>query len=522
MKTLHVHIGTPKTGTSSLQRFCVKNEETLHGLGYDYPLMPFTFPFVREFRNGHFLMGSVEAGNKKAYAESDARNLACGLEVLEEAFATYDNVVLSEESLYTRVAVNNDLRFCEVLTQHARQHGYALHVIVYLRRPDSFALSLHNQYVKQCSPLVSLQDVLAQTSRFDYFQALERIAAHVGRENITVRVYDRGIWERDGGSIYGDFLSCIGLAMSDAFFIPLRDANSSSLPGNLLAIKDAVNKLPGHTRELDEPFRRAGIRYTAHYPAEVTRFGELSAAQRRAFLAQFKESYRKVARVYLHSDEPLFSDIIEDDAEPWHIDNPWMASDIAEYFRRVKNRQDYLVAARDAGDEVEGDAEDAGTDAAQDAPPEEYVPAGPLSEEELEVQHAVFVEQMQAFLEYCDALTGLPEGAYERAIYYLGMFFLQRQQRIASGQDVAPIGRVTYVCMAQAVFERCGLVMEAAELGYEKLQWRQNCMDVFEKRAYDLQKQVDAARTVGGACRGLARSVVRVLRRVAARIVHRS
>ena len=471
MKTLHVHIGTPKTGTSSLQEFCTVNEDVLHGFGYDYPLMPFEFPFVLNRRNGHFLIGSVEAGDREAYAESDARNLVRGLEVVQEAFTTYDDVVLSDESLYTRVVVNDDLTFCEVLTEHARRHGYSLHVIVYLRRPDSFALSLHNQYVKQRSPLVSLQDVLAQTSRFDYFQALERIAAYVGRENITVRIYDRDILEGDGGSIYGDFLSCIGLAMSEAFLIPERDENNSSLPCNVLAIKAIVNELPGCTRTLDKPFHKAATRYAAHYPAEVTRYGLLTAAQRRAFVGQFEESCRKVASVYLHSDEPLFSSAVEGEDEIWHIDNPWMGKDIVEFFRLVKNRQDAGVARARAA----GPGEDAGAGDGDAAP------------------HALAEEQVSAFLRYCEALSGLPEGAYERTVYCLGSFFLRRQMRIADGQDVAPIGHVAYLCMAQATLQRCGLATEATELSCTEL-----------RHAYDSVYELkDRTRVLEGRSRAL-------------------
>ena len=38
MKTLILHIGTPKTGTTSIQNFCGLNRERLDELGIHYPL----------------------------------------------------------------------------------------------------------------------------------------------------------------------------------------------------------------------------------------------------------------------------------------------------------------------------------------------------------------------------------------------------------------------------------------------------------------------------------------------------
>lgn len=38
MKTLYLHIGTPKTGTSAIQIFCKDNQETLKKQGYYYPI----------------------------------------------------------------------------------------------------------------------------------------------------------------------------------------------------------------------------------------------------------------------------------------------------------------------------------------------------------------------------------------------------------------------------------------------------------------------------------------------------
>ena len=43
MRTLYVHIGTPKTATTSIQMFCVENQKVLNKQSYSYPLLDFVY-----------------------------------------------------------------------------------------------------------------------------------------------------------------------------------------------------------------------------------------------------------------------------------------------------------------------------------------------------------------------------------------------------------------------------------------------------------------------------------------------
>ena len=55
MKTLYLHIGTPKTGTTSLQHFCHDNQQKLAEKGYFYPEFDFEYANKGKYRNGLFL-----------------------------------------------------------------------------------------------------------------------------------------------------------------------------------------------------------------------------------------------------------------------------------------------------------------------------------------------------------------------------------------------------------------------------------------------------------------------------------
>lgn len=62
MKTLYLHIGTPKTATSSIQKFLAENWDVLQKHGYFFPESTHIYPRVNARRNAHFLSGRVHNG----------------------------------------------------------------------------------------------------------------------------------------------------------------------------------------------------------------------------------------------------------------------------------------------------------------------------------------------------------------------------------------------------------------------------------------------------------------------------
>ena len=100
MKTLHVHIGTPKTGTTSIQNFCADNEALLTQAGYCYPVFPYHYPAVAKLRNGHFLFGKIldsEGGRDK---QKEKERYQEGIQRVHELFQTYHDVILSDEDIW--------------------------------------------------------------------------------------------------------------------------------------------------------------------------------------------------------------------------------------------------------------------------------------------------------------------------------------------------------------------------------------------------------------------------------------
>ena len=436
-KTLHLHIGTQKTGTTALQRFCVKNRKLLRTLGYSYPKMPFSYPYVLDSRNGHFLIGSVSgSASVRPAAEEEAERRAAGFGIIAGAFERYANVILSEERLWDFSAAQPD-PFWDELLQHAGKHGYRVHVIVYLRRQDQLAMSWYNQMVKQGSDVQGSQFwghwvANPPVIQLDYWANLQRIAALVGPENITVRVYDRAQLEKDGGSIYSDFLGCVGLQLDERFTLPAHDRNSGSLSPNMLAIKRAVNASPNHTRAGDAVFRRAAVLCSAE-PGEAPATSLFSPQEAQAFLACYEEGNARVAQEYLHREGPLFSTQVSQ-VQKWQADNPWLLDDVVRYFLQVNQLQAELLQAsqQEAASQEAGQQEPATFDATT----------------------------------WLQALEAYPVRMDNHCLYTarcLGELFLARQRDIDAGRAVCPLDEKAVRSLAEMLRVQAHKLAEADE-----------------------------------------------------------
>ncbi|MDD6038133.1 MAG: hypothetical protein PUD20_04985 [bacterium] len=354
MKTLYLHIGMPKTGTSSIQKFLLSNHLILEQHGYVFPKLPYQYPFIYQNRNAYFMIG-------KQYNEDDSRNrvlekeiLKKGMETVYSYFEKYDNIILSEETLWRAFRTHRYL--FPYLRKHAKNHGYRIQIIVYLRRQDEYQISLWKQNVKhpktaQTLPFEErLNEVMTKEPfTLQYADTLDEISDIFGRDNLIVRRYDRSFWKNE--SIVDDFLDCIGLTHT-AEYIDLPREINTSLSENMAQIKRIINKEQSFSKEenafLLQFMRDLSPESEKQYPCSM-----LSADETRAFLAQFTEGNDRVAKEYLHDEKPLFSTEINE-LEKWNPDNPYMIEDLIRFFsavsmnlRRENNRlQDELIRTR--------------------------------------------------------------------------------------------------------------------------------------------------------------------------------
>jgi hypothetical protein len=202
--SLYVHIGSPKTGTTALQKFIRVNRDTLENNNLRYPDT------------------ASKAMNYLAFSMLDSvPELVHQLPIdMNELYATLElggevNVISAEaffvcsSDKYLGAALPTRLRL--LLTDKCD-----VKIIVYLRRQDKFIESIYSQYVKLHAHssfyTKTIQDFIEEYSCYlDYYKILSNWAQVFGRENIIVRVYEKG--QLKDCDIVSDFISTIGLPL---------------------------------------------------------------------------------------------------------------------------------------------------------------------------------------------------------------------------------------------------------------------------------------------------------------------
>ena len=99
MKTLYLHVGTPKTGTCAIQELCTLNQGLLNSQGYCYPEFPYSYPGFGKRRNAVFLQRPIWKDGVRQPEQEKQRFLE-GMDIIRKHFETYDNVILSDEGVW--------------------------------------------------------------------------------------------------------------------------------------------------------------------------------------------------------------------------------------------------------------------------------------------------------------------------------------------------------------------------------------------------------------------------------------
>lgn len=298
MKTLYIHIGTPKTGSSTLQHFFENNEEALLRNGIYYPK---GIPYDR--------WGGQEstAGN---FAWVTRLNLGMDqiVRTVREWFEVSDKVLLSTEHIW--LEIGDKASFLAGIRSSA--DDLEVKVIVYLRKQIDYLESQYREWVR----LVLLEESIQEVCDFnntvlkvvkdslDYYAVLEKTAQAVGRENMIVRPYEKGQFQNQ--NIVDDFMRILGVHTDSSFVLPEKNLNPP-ISNPALELKRQMNaSAKAEQKIMNDCFydilmqdgtERAEKGECAHFKSLLT------YQQRQEFMQRFEEGNRKIARYYLNREE---------------------------------------------------------------------------------------------------------------------------------------------------------------------------------------------------------------------------
>ena len=248
VKKAYVHIGMPKTGSSSIQSLLTENRNNLLDEGVLYPKTGRLAAHGIAQQHISFVINDVYPDWIPLKARMSFKQLKKEL-YSELRSIDHSTLVISSEAFSSIQSTDKIQALCELL------NGYEVHVIALVRRPDQWIQSWYKQVVKSHPFTTATFDSFVSTNRMHHFENLKVWEAVVGAQSINVLHYDK-LSAEGSNSILKVILHCIGIKNQD----PLLE-------------KEVVNESPSW--ELIELCRRLNMDESLGTPQKKQIFKEL-------------------------------------------------------------------------------------------------------------------------------------------------------------------------------------------------------------------------------------------------------
>ncbi len=288
MKTLFLHIGRGKTGTTAIQAFLAQNRDALLDCGVDYLLAG-----DRGLGLGHQDFAKSFIAAPPAYMTPAARPEEIRAETARQICESpVAHVLISSENfpLADIDALKNWIDALPIDLQ--------VRIVFFARSQDELAESEYNQMVKLKGETRSPVAYAMALEGADFAAECDAWAEQFGVGGIIARIYDGA-----AGDVVARFLACLpGVRqpeeMARKSAAPDAYANRS-LGARALLAAQLLNgvKIDGRDALYQRMF--AGFEASRDIPAVL-----LSVSEARAVRAAFAQSNARFARSYLRSDNP--------------------------------------------------------------------------------------------------------------------------------------------------------------------------------------------------------------------------
>lgn len=297
-KHLYLHIGTHKTGSTSIQHWLNDNRGILEARDYYYPI-----------EGAYFLPGEASA-SLLAHAILERRPGYIGNMIIDRNACVSDirrdirntsctNVIVSSEHFSHATKIEKVKKIFDLFSDLFE----TMTVIVYLRRQDHRIESGWSQLVKTGGITASFDEFLSNdlsAPKRNYLDLIASWAEVFGKDNLIIKPFEKDQFFNN--NLLHDFLETLGLKTELANYSVKNESPPIELVETLRLFGHSI-----HTRAE----RSALFRILISIPVKLdnTKYTLLTPEKRKAILDQYKESNQFVAEKYLgRSDGKLFYD----------------------------------------------------------------------------------------------------------------------------------------------------------------------------------------------------------------------
>ena len=306
MQTCFLHIGSEKTGTTSIQRYCAQNRDSLLADGFWYPNAgAWEGANVHKRLSDAALVGDIPEESDLSIEFRDEYKAA--------AASGATRAIISSEFFHSRF--RNEAAISRLKVFLARWFR-TVRVVYYARRQDRLAASMHSTGIRGGHSTERSALSVFEKKRQYYFDHLAvcDLWAHVfGSENLICRIYERA--KLENGDVIDDFESVVGLKHNSG---RVREHANESLS---LICMSVLLRLNASRHRKNDSLRRKLVATDRERPS--IKIPLLTRTQAREFLSQFEDNNRKFFSRYVDSTlatefEPGFADFPDDVPEPSH------------------------------------------------------------------------------------------------------------------------------------------------------------------------------------------------------------
>lgn len=297
---IKLHIGTHKTGTTSIQRFARKHGKTLRSRGLWYP----NYNIIQKGK--HYAHHSVahaiaERGDRKLELD-DVREFLKKLK--EDADEDNEGIFLSAEPFYRHTYPESEKELtCETYWEAKENYikrvadtfkEFDVQIILVLRRQDEFSISLYKENIKVTGYNRKFDRFLTEKQYyFDYLKHVELWEKYF--PELKILVFENLL---NNAGLIVNFFDALGLDVRD-IAEDIKDQNVS-LPDELTEFKRLMNTYLKDDRlrkDLQKNLEKLALKKKDCFSREKHLF--IKRTKLRNFLKNYKKQNRILGERYL-------------------------------------------------------------------------------------------------------------------------------------------------------------------------------------------------------------------------------
>tara|TARA_R110002012_G_scaffold321971_2_gene552951 strand:+ start:1417 stop:2397 length:981 start_codon:yes stop_codon:yes gene_type:complete len=290
---LIIHVGQPKTGTTSIQNILKINSKKIQELGFLYETNSLNHqPMVQDILASENVDAALH--NFVSYQKDLARQRDCKSIILSsEAFFEFDS---------------------EFIRKMLKEFDCNTRIVAYLKRQDLYLESIWKQWHFKNKHYANFSEFVEKFKFLDYLVTLENWEKLVGAENITVVPFEKR--EMKNGLLSG-FMEILGVPKDK---ISELDFN---VPKNMFGTNQGLSPKGLKFASLVSEFANGPLDYTIEnfiheYLSDVFHknyfegYGLFDLDARKQYLSAFSNSNKELANKFLCRDS-LFLDEIKEE-----------------------------------------------------------------------------------------------------------------------------------------------------------------------------------------------------------------